>query len=794
MSLATIAVSCSSEELVDDSGIALREGEQLVNIRLGGLGSAAVPAGRAGDDPAGDLGGSSTPTTPGSAAENTIEELTIYSFVGIDTTGAVYAAEAESGRYRFESTLERMYHYKAGAADNDMLLTADGNGYSVAIPVQKDIYFRSFYAKANAGNAPASFVAVPVFQSDGTTLNNRTGASVNSCTNSNSHSHSTLGDDKLALLTNNPADAVRPPLPASGTAIWQEELTGAYFEEHDMFATADLAKGLTVNLSRRVARFDINNPATTGFTVTGISAANVDYTQCLLFGGSISGGGRSSLTLNRLPLTNATSIPAALYIPYGNYGSSYQLDIVIHGIFHGINTELHAKTGYVNANTRYIINIINTGSTVAANISLADWTDTEDNLDSDDLFGTLNSGTNFSVESGLTDYIEQNGNDITVLYSNVYNFTKLDAYKAFTIIGTTGNTKPVGIVIPEGVTWLAVDKNTEVTTGTYSVSLNVVPGEITTPDEYYYDGIDKRDKTVLHGAPPETVTLTLVTQETVDGKNVQRNHEYRVTRDWFLPNDMALEYKLTESSFVLPRGATINASTRTITLPPFQVGAFYNGDGSNFPFQYGGFLLEDQSWLHPNREQDTDGNINILFAIDDNFQSSSSRSATLTVRKWDASAGKVITEDYTVTQTAGNFDPALLTTAVSIGGIDPYDASGNPNLPYVQYGNITIPAGHRQDYPQTGSVVFLASADEKGFIATVTAGADWLRLEGRPYEAAFQYLSAYDGKYLRGIRILSNVGGEERTGTIKILYRNSSDGSITSKTISVTQAAGAGTL
>lgn len=797
LSLALIA--CSSEELVDDNGIALREGEQLVNIRLGGLGNAAVPAGRANDDAAGIPGdGSSTPTTPGSAAENTIEELTIYSFVGITPEGTIYDETAASeGRYPFESTLERVYHYKAGAADNDMLLTADGNGYSVALPVQKDIYLRSFYVKANAGNAPTSFVAVPVFQSDGTTLSDRTNASVDNCTSS-SHMHSDLKDDKLALPTTNPADAIRPPLPASGIAIWREELTGGYFEEHDMFAAADLAKGLTVNLSRWVTRFDINNPATTGFTITGISANNVDYKQCTLFGGSTSGTNRSALTLNELPLTNATSIPAALYIPYGYYsnGSSDQLDIVIHGTFHGVETVLHAKTeSYVNPNTRYVVNIINSGSTVAASLSLADWTDDGTNIDSDDLFGTLNSGATLAVESGATNYIEQDGNEITVLYPNLYYNSKLETYKAFTITGTAGNTKPVGIIIPGGVKWLAVDKGTEATTGTYSVSLNVVPGEITARDEYYWDNIDQRDKTVLYGAPPETVTLTLVTQETVDGKNVQRNHEYRVTREWYLPNDPNLDSKLAPSGFILPSGATLDASTRTITLPPFQVGAFYNGnDGSHFPFLFGGFLLTDQSWLHPKQEQDTDGNINILFAIDNNFQSSSPRSATLTTRTWNATTGKIITEDYTVTQTAGNFDPALLTTDVSIVGIDPYDPDGNQNLPHVQGDNITIPAGHSQDYPLSGSPVFLASADEKGFVATVTSGGDWLRLTGRPYEAAFNYLSAYDGKYLRGIRILSNAGSTAaREGKIKILYRDS-DGNITSKTITVTQEAGAGTL
>lgn len=783
-----LAAACSSEiEIKDDNnGLALKEGEQLVQIRLAGMSNVAVPVSRAGDDAPGlDTDPPVLPALPADTiAENLIDELTVYGFVGINPEGTAYTPSSAGsiGREIFEFTLERVYHYKKGSDNNDMLLTADGTGYTMAIPVQTDKYYRKFYIKANAGTAPAAFTAVPVFEADGNTLKDRTAATADACSDSwAGHTHPLLTDDKFSLpLGSKPFQGIPPlrsPLPASGNAFWLEELTGGYTKEHTEFTSAALAKGLNARLSRPVSRFDINNPATTGFVVTGISAANVDVAQCYLFkNGGISLDNRTPYNLKTTPLTNATTIPGALYIPNGTYGSSSQLDIVIHGTFHGVETTLHATLNGIEKHTRYIVNIINSGSNVAAALSIAPWNNTG-KVDSDDLFGTLNGEAHVTIyDRGGTRHVSKNNNDITILYNYSSNAIK--------ITGKASDTKPVGISIPNNCTWLTIDKISEdVSTGTYSVWINT-EGKFPEADEQYYFDVDNTDKNILYCAPPETVTLTLVTQEIVDGKNLERTHEYKVTRDWFLPDDTNLNTKLVMGTPVLPSGATHNATTRTITLPPFQVGSFYNlTQGTNGPI-----TQEDQSWLHPRPEKGRSNSLHTAFAFDNNFQSSSPRSAKLTLRLWNNSLAKVVTEEYTVTQTAGNFDPNLLTTAVNIDN----GLSGASDPPTVFANTITIPAAYAATSPLPTSGIFLVGTDEKGFIATANTGQEWLWLE-TPWANVYPTNTQLNGKHVRRIRTRCNTSGNDRTGYIDILYRGS-DGKIAYTIITVVQKAGAGTI
>ncbi|WP_099291643.1 hypothetical protein [Butyricimonas sp. Marseille-P3923] len=757
--LALALIACTSEKIIDDNGIDLREGEQFVSIRLDGMGNTAVPVGRAGDD---------APATP---AENAIEELTIYSFVGINPEGGTYdPAAAENGRlYTFDFTLERVYRYKAGSDNNDMLPSADGNGYSVAIPVQKDSYYRRFYIKANAGDAPASAVAVPIYQTGTPSFADRTNATVDRC-NEMSHTHSNLltNTDKLILPTTDQADAIRPPLPASGIAFWKEELTGGYFKEHDIFSANDLAKGLTVTLSRRVARFDISNPAATGFTITGIHAANVDYKNCFLFGGSISEGDRTYLYKH--PLANATFIPAALYLPYGYYSSSNPLFIFINGTFHGVDIELTATTEWINANTRYVINIINSGTNVSANITLADWTDSNSNIDSDDLYGRLNPEANISIpRKGYDSYISKKDNVITILYDAT---SYANPFPGINISGAAYDTHPVGIIIPDDVKWLVTDKASENTTGgSYAVTVTAV-AENPERESEAYSTSKKYDKATPPYTPPRETTLTLVTN--ADGKNI--HHEYRVVQDWIFPNVFTLSTQLARGTFAVPAGCTFDQSTRTITLPPFQKGyLYYTGDPV-------AGILKDQSWLHPQRE-----NLRVNLNADDNFQSSSPRSVTLTIRVWDDATSGIITEDYTITQSAGNFAPALLTTGVTVNSTT---LSGIT----VTDDAVMIPDNYNSGTtnPSYADALLLVGKDEKGFIATVPPEQDWLWLEVPLYET-MQYYPAHDGKYVRRIRMDTNTGGAERSANINILYRDAG-GNIARKTIRVTQGAGGGTI
>lgn len=136
------------------------------SIRLSGLGGGGgVPVSRAATDAV---------VLPG---ENEVKELLVYCFVNIRQDGTVFSEEEPTMLDSFEaSTLERVYHYKEGAADNDLLLTSDGDGYRVTFGVPRDEYCRYFKLVANGGGVPADVVAVSIKDSGTGALADRSAA------------------------------------------------------------------------------------------------------------------------------------------------------------------------------------------------------------------------------------------------------------------------------------------------------------------------------------------------------------------------------------------------------------------------------------------------------------------------------------------------------------------------------------------------------------------------------------------------------------------------------------------
>ena len=221
-----------------DNTLVLKPGEQEVNIRLGGItASGTVPASRSND----------AVSLPG---ESRIDELVVYCFVDIDRDGQVVTTPLLNNY-----TLERKYHYKANAAENDLVLTADGDSYRISIPVPEDSHFRCFKIQVNMGDGSGA-----------------TAVAVSEAIRSSATTAPGLPVSPLISADN---DVITTPLPMSSDGYWEEELTGGYIQKNLRFSSGDLKKGMKASLVRQVSRFDINNPADTHFTVTSVTVSGV---------------------------------------------------------------------------------------------------------------------------------------------------------------------------------------------------------------------------------------------------------------------------------------------------------------------------------------------------------------------------------------------------------------------------------------------------------------------------------------------------------------------------------------
>lgn len=149
-------------------------------------------------------------------------------------------------------------------------------------------------------------------------------------------------------------------------------------------------------MNRRVARIDISNPVTTGFTVTGIEGTS-NLSVPLFIDEFGSGNG----IYPKKTLSNATAIPAALYL-YPSLGSRLNpgTPIKLHGIHAGNPVTLSTKTKLL-PNTRYVLAVRNDESNLRLDITVAPWND-GGTIDTPDVGGTYNSHVTFEGSSRQT--------------------------------------------------------------------------------------------------------------------------------------------------------------------------------------------------------------------------------------------------------------------------------------------------------------------------------------------------------------------------------------------------------
>lgn len=753
-----ILAACSEETVLTGDktpgdALVLKPGEREVSLLLNGVSaSGAVPATRAED--AISLSG-----------ESTIDELVIYSFVNLDNSGA---SLTESDRWSY--TLERKYHYKANAAGNDLILTADGSNYRITIPVLEDDKLRYFKMQVNMGDG-SGVTAVAVDAADRTSATRTEGL-------------------PLPPLISANADVITTPLPMNGDCYWEEELTGGYTDKTYIFGKDDLKRGMQASLVRKVSRFDINNPANTRFTVTGITMKNV-----LPLSGSVSGT-EPTYTLKASP-ENATFIPAAFYLPARN-GNVASMTITVTGTLAGVETTVEIPCGDLRLtdNTRYVINIVNSGAyNLSASLRIAEWNTAGNEIDAGDLYGTLNAGATAEVEvvrlmDGDMDGIFETETILTGVQALLYGEIDTDTKKVFVthtvgqqsgnskyevfvkLTGTTGDTKPVGISDPDGLLdWTR--KTEDTSTGTYTVKVPFAAS--TTP--------------IVPFTSPRTSVLKVLTHP---AGGEEKGEEYTVTKDYITPGT------LTDPRAPDVFGAvdiitsndrwSVDETTKTITLP---VLTEYESLKLSEAGLYSGYITAGLGdWLTATYTPGLSdfSNIPSFIAITpvDNFKSDKPRTGELILRQWNGTAVENTT--YKIVQPGGNFDASLLSNGGFGVDISP-TFNGGELVEGVTYNNknLRCPQGGLSSNPIAYNICIYSNNSEPIFVEIIQ-GSSWMSLEAKIIGGR---VTPLEGKYAIGLRLAEDgVAGTIRNGKVAVSYRDAATGSLKTEIINVTQGFG----
>lgn len=732
------------------AGVPLNPGEQEVHLYLKGLGNGGgVPVSRA----------SGVVTLPG---ENTVEEIVVYCFVNLDTGGStVTMMGLDSKSDGDASTLERVYHYKAGASDNDLFVASDADGYRISLGVVKDDNKRLFVIHANAGGVADELYNVNLIDFFSITPV-AVGAERRLAT---TYSNFKNSDDleipfPLNFTENSPntvASPVLPPLPMRGTGYREEPLTGGTTREIGWFTSDELAKGISFKLTRATARFDISNPVATGFTVSSIEAKGVTIDH-----------DTDGVELSERALENSELIAGALYLPRtttknNTWGSSLQ--ILIKGTLYGVPTTVTvdpADDTAINPNTRYIINILNSGSTLSAKLQVAEWGDGGSGINGDDLLGTLNEAVTVEVPNKddrdpKADII---GNKISMMW-----------LRHSTVVLEGSSAKPIGVVLPEGVFEEDKISHTLSADNRYVLSLPL-------------------DTDIPPFTAPKTSVLKVITHPFGEaGKHYEKYDEYEIVRDWIIPSmlkDENISLGLPSVTFgeEAPKGWTVNTTDKTITLSAF---AGYGCLTLQNATEYSGWIEEGLGdWLTVEKQVAISENspiFKMLYARKDNFKSNERRTSQMVLREWDTAENALKETKYTLIQNAGNWAAAALGTGYEVD-ISDMESSGT-FISEVKYEGsvLTYPAsdvtGNDAAY-----YISLRSTDEKPIAVDFVSGTSWIR---PTFNETINRSGDID-KYVRFFRIEKNTGAA-RTGTINVTYRDKTTGALKTETITVKQKA-----
>lgn len=420
--------ACTESELADQNGewpgLKLNPGEQAVTFTLKGAGSGAVTAAREASDAPATREATDKVTLPG---ETDIEKLDIYCF--IQSTGAT--ADAAS--------LERVYHYaRTGATANDFLLIASADGYKLGIGMPEDALLRRFLMIANDNEASRTVTV-------GTT---------------------TYADVKgwnTATLTADATRSLAAPFIMTSTVPKPVLMNdGSYTYKDEPFSAADLAKGINVQVQRRVARIDLANPVSDFFEVTGIDVKG--FSHYSLFGEAVTA---PAIQYGLQACANAVSVPGAYYCyPGGTDGSADASVVSISGNYLGTETTITTAGTQLLPNTRYVVRIHDTNHNLSATLEVLPWDDGNE-IDAS-ITGTYAAQLNVSVFVGaeVTPYAGDGSEPVPYAYIDKVKHiiwvagnwltpedmvNPIVSHPFLQLQGGADETAPVGIILPDAL-------------------------------------------------------------------------------------------------------------------------------------------------------------------------------------------------------------------------------------------------------------------------------------------------------------------------------------------------------
>lgn len=592
------------------------DGERIVNLSLTGLaGGGAVPT-RAGNE---------SLTLEG---ECEVRLLTVYCFVSWDGT----TEQTDVTNFKHERT----YHYEAGGTDNDFLLLPDADGYHAGIGVPEgDAHQRAFLVCANRGiaNPPGDWANLTY----GTAI-------------------STF---KWTPDRESGGTAYLPPacplLPMSAKVTHRVISSDGVISDDPVFSPQQLDRGLSVRLVRGVSRIDIVNPDITGYRVEGIQVKAA--AEMALFAEP---AGAAATEYKAVPLSvTAVQTAGACYL--FPLKADTEVEIGLTGKLMNNELPLTAR-GIMKPNTRYLLRVRNDDANLGVSLEVADW-DEGNGIDTGDLSDRLNAGCTVEVAPSATG-VAVAGTTIT-LRDGILR----EADPAIvTLTGASGDTKPIGIQIPEGCDWLAA--------GTGQVTGNPSSETFQTTLEMKQPAVTRTVRAGIGGGSfvtvgndyPLRVPVSFVYEK--DGKTCFV--EYTVCLEPAAAHSPALASVEVRGVGLMKELCRVDPDARVIRLPAFGGAAFrvighevvtravVGGGGSYLEF----FAREDYDWVKK-VSVPSPGAVSLYFRVDEN-RTGHPREATFRMRYRDANNGDAPVEaDWLVVQEADP-DPAQMADDVEV--------------------------------------------------------------------------------------------------------------------------------